>query len=79
MKIVPCGHVDRALRREPLRGKVFRLLVLNRDRHGLAVDLQRDHSVWLSHGRNLTRNVSRAGEPRRAREHQGGRDEEDKH
>jgi len=65
MKIVPSSHVDCALRRTPIGGKIFQLLALNHDRHGLATDLQHDH-LARSHARNLTRNVGQPWVPRRS-------------
>ena len=67
--IIPGDQVDAAVNRVPAGGNlVLRLLPLNRDRHGLAADLQHDHLAW-SHARNLTRNVGQPWEPRRTGRH----------
>ena len=67
--IIPGDQVDAAVNRVPVGGNlVLRLLPLNRDRHGLAADLQHDHLAW-SHARNLTRNVGQPWEARRTGRH----------
>jgi hypothetical protein len=64
LMIVPADHVDAAVGRVPVGGKVLQLLALNHDRHGLAADLQYEHFA-RSHARNLTRNDGQPWEPRR--------------